>query len=794
MNNLFLEEIIKQVYLYVKGNANSGNHGHRGRPGQVGGSGGGGTEGERSRTEEEERLLMESKVLEFAREGHGKKEILYCKLSGNGVEKVDGEDSQVEIPERILRRQEAVVHNHPSGASFSAQDVNMLMWIPGMKYIEAVSPDGTIFRLEKKNPNKVYSESTRRLMFEIWKASEYVTRPKYIRRYDAGEDGDKLFREQTHEVMKGLAEEFDLNYSMITFKEPKRKDFTLCKTSSKKGEPFLLDDTSVSHHRYDEKQEKGSVSSGNHGHRGRPGQVGGSGGGGGEKVIEITSYGKNFLQHGELTSDEIESIKEFQGGAYNSKLGGYSSIQRYLRTGTIPKYLQDQGVTETMMQSCVKNAESAINKFELSEPSVLYRGLREYTSVFGQGQLKDAVGKEFSDRGFQSFSADQAGAKRFAEKTERFGRMVGNPVMIVLSVRKGDHCLPVEYVTGEKAGLGKNEKEMVFAPGMTYKITKVNKQVVYAEIVNSKAIEHSYIKGNSRSGNHGHRGRPGQVGGSIPKGSAGRADRKDGQWVDENGEPLPSHIQECKIPPNWSNVLYNHDPNGDMLVKAKDSKGRDVYIYAKGFEQKNTMAKFGRMLELDSQFSRILSSVNTDIAKGNKKEEASVLKLIMTTGIRPGSDKDTKAKVKAYGATTLLGKHVVEVNGGVHLQFVGKKGKRLDIPVEDSRVASDLLMRKRSAGESGKIYSTGADKLLNYVHSQDGGGFKTKDFRTLIGTRTAVMAMTQMVGPTTQKEYKKAVRAVARAVSEKLGNTPAVALQSYIHPAIFGIWRLNSGV
>jgi DNA topoisomerase IB len=44
--------------------------------------------------------------------------------------------------------------------------------------------------------------------------------------------------------------------------------------------------------------------------------------------------------------------------------------------------------------------------------------------------------------------------------------------------------------------------------------------------------------------------------------------------------------------------------------------------------------------------------------------------------------------------------------------------------------------------------------------------------------------------PKSQKEYKKMVKDVATIVSKQLGNTPTVALQSYIHPAVFAEWRV----
>lgn len=67
-------------------------------------------------------------------------------------------------------------------------------------------------------------------------------------------------------------------------------------------------------------------------------------------------------------------------------------------------------------------------------------------------------------------------------------------------------------------------------------------------------------------------------------------------------------------------------------------------------------------------------------------EPAKLAALIMSTGIRPGSESDTGAKVKAYGATTLEGRHVVtDSEGNTRLQFVGKKGVNIDYTRERQR-------------------------------------------------------------------------------------------------------------
>jgi len=166
------------------------------------------------------------------------------------------------------------------------------------------------------------------------------------------------------------------------------------------------------------------------------------------------------------------------------------------------------------------------------------------------------------------------------------------------------------------------------------------------------------------------------------------------------------------------------------------------------------------------------------------------MKLIRETVIRPGSEADTKAKVAAYGATTLEGRHVVKTDSGAELHFVGKKGVSLVIPVEDQGTIKMLLARATKAGPEGRLFNTDRGSLLDYSHRLDGGKFKTKDFRTYLGTSLAMKEVKKAPAPKTMKEYKKAVKAVATAVAKKLGNTATVALQSYISPVVFSGWRL----
>lgn len=267
----------------------------------------------------------------------------------------------------------------------------------------------------------------------------------------------------------------------------------------------------------------------------------------------------------------------------------------------------------------------------------------------------------------------------------------------------------------------------------------------------------------------------------------------DGKRVTASGAPLPEHIQKLKIPPAWTDVRYSADPKSDLLVVGKDSKGRPQAIYSDAHWAAAAATKFARIEALREKFPAI--KAQNDEARRSRddktRDAADCLALIMEMGIRPGSEDDTGAKVKAYGATTLEGRHVLATEDGTFLQFVGKKGVSLNLRVPSDQLAADLRKRAEAAGPDGKLFPNVTDKsLLDHVHSLDGGSFKTKDFRTHLATVEAFKLVAKSAPPKTDKEYKKAVLDVAKAVSAKLGNTPTIALQSYINPSVFAPWKI----
>jgi DNA topoisomerase-1 len=270
--------------------------------------------------------------------------------------------------------------------------------------------------------------------------------------------------------------------------------------------------------------------------------------------------------------------------------------------------------------------------------------------------------------------------------------------------------------------------------------------------------------------------------------------REGKAWKTADGKDLPKHLDGLKIPPAWTDTKVNPDPDGSLLVTGYDSKGRLQYVYSPKYMDTQKAAKFERINELDRQFDEIKTANEAFRSDPAKAEEADCLHVIMETGIRPGSDRDTKGAVQAFGATTLRGEHVVQTDTGVRLQYVGKKGVSLDIPIDNPETASMLTSRAERVGADGRLFDTDAHTLLQYTHTLGSGDFKVKDFRTLVGTSMAKSEIAKIPAPTTKTGFKKAVSQVAKSVSRKLGNTPSVALKSYIAPEVFDSWNAGMAV
>ncbi len=76
-----------------------------------------------------------------------------------------------------------------------------------------------------------------------------------------------------------------------------------------------------------------------------------------------------------------------------------------------------------------------------------------------------------------------------------------------------------------------------------------------------------------------------------------------------------------------------------------------------------------------------------------------------------------------------------------------------------------------------------------YLREKSNENITAKDFRTWNGTVEAAVYLSRAEIPTGRKGREVVIRDAVKAVAEMLGNTPAVARDSYIDPRILDRYR-----
>ena len=174
-------------------------------------------------------------------------------------------------------------------------------------------------------------------------------------------------------------------------------------------------------------------------------------------------------------------------------------------------------------------------------------------------------------------------------------------------------------------------------------------------------------------------------------------------------------------------------------------------------------------------------------------EAALVLYLIAQTGFRIGSNFETRAAIKAFGASTLKCSHVSVDGDNLTFDFTGKKGIRVNKVIKDAFLAGRIA--GRCSGIDDNIFKTTDDEIRAYLNSiSKKPGFTVKDFRTFVGTLAAFRKINTMPVPQNSRETKRYKREVGKTVARELGNTPAIALNSYVSPEVFCAWESDWAV
>jgi DNA topoisomerase-1 len=251
-------------------------------------------------------------------------------------------------------------------------------------------------------------------------------------------------------------------------------------------------------------------------------------------------------------------------------------------------------------------------------------------------------------------------------------------------------------------------------------------------------------------------------------------------------------IRALAIPPAWREVWICPDPDGHLQATGRDARGRKVYRYHARWVAGRDRAKYDRLVVFAAALPAIRAVTDRDLRRRGLPRErvlAAMVRLLEATLIRVGNDEYARAN-RSFGLATLRRRHVVATSSSVRFRFVGKSGRAHELLVRDRRIARVIQACLALGGrevfawsdEHGRVVDATADDVNAYLRAI--ADVSTRDFRTWAGTVLVWRALRTGDPPTTVRERKRNVVAAIRETADRLGNTPAVARRSYVHPAV----------
>lgn len=258
----------------------------------------------------------------------------------------------------------------------------------------------------------------------------------------------------------------------------------------------------------------------------------------------------------------------------------------------------------------------------------------------------------------------------------------------------------------------------------------------------------------------------------------GRVDAAQRRW-----------IEQLAIPPAWTDVRVAASPDCHLLATGIDDAGRRQYRYHPGFRQVADDVKFARIAVLGGRIGDVRDAVQDAIDSDDDREQLTgiVARLIDLTLMRVGTERYADEN-DTYGASTLRCEHASRSGDTLRLTFTGKSGKQQRIEVTDDDVTAFVERRRRRASGSDPLFMTAAG------WSVDGSDVKTllstaaridasaKDLRTWGASAAMVEALCEP--PNGVESSADPVLAAYDLVADVLGNTRAVARDSYVAPIV----------
>jgi DNA topoisomerase-1 len=270
------------------------------------------------------------------------------------------------------------------------------------------------------------------------------------------------------------------------------------------------------------------------------------------------------------------------------------------------------------------------------------------------------------------------------------------------------------------------------------------------------------------------------------------------EYYDASGKRLRddetiARINALVIPPAYTDVWICPDPQGHIQATGRDARGRKQYRYHASWHAVRDANKYEQLAAFAIALPRIRRKVDQDLRKPgmtHDKVVAVVVRLLETTLVRIGTPAYARAN-GSYGLTTLRRRHTTVAGTRIRFRFKGKSGVEHDVTVNDRRIATIVKRCMEITGyelftyldEDGKPRAVDSGCVNEYLREAGQADFTAKHYRTWSGSVLALAELRKRPW-SSQPEAKRIVVEVVKGVARRLGNTPTVCRQCYIHPKI----------
>jgi DNA topoisomerase I len=251
-------------------------------------------------------------------------------------------------------------------------------------------------------------------------------------------------------------------------------------------------------------------------------------------------------------------------------------------------------------------------------------------------------------------------------------------------------------------------------------------------------------------------------------------------------------LNRIALPPAYTDAWFCPSLHGHIQAIGYDAKHRRQYRYHPDFRAKREAEKYDRLADFGRALPLLRAQVERDIAGRATARDtviAAVVRLLDEGRIRVGNEQYVHAN-KSFGATTLRNRHAQVKGNKLSLQYRAKSGVMRKLTLGDRgllrvvRKVQDLPGQHlfQYLDDDGTACPVGSADVNAYIKEATGDDFSAKHFRTWGAT---VIALEHLVAAC-KAGTRLGIKALMEPVAEALGNTPAIARKSYVHPLVVG--------